>query len=194
MAKIKTGPKVKRKAGGVPAKAAKVEEIATLVSRSPNIIVTEYRGLTVRELQDLRRKLRPKGVDYHVVKNTLFARAADQAGRAEMRSLLSGPTAVAVASDGETGVDEVEIARSVVDEMRTFKALRIVGALLGPKLFSPEDVLSLAKLPSRPQLQATFVGTLQAPLANVVGVLTAAQSQLIRALVAMAARDSAKSA
>ena len=73
MAKIKTGPKVKRKGGGVPAKAAKVGDIATLVSKSPTIIVTEYRGLTVRELQDLRRKLRPKGVDYHVVKNTLSA-------------------------------------------------------------------------------------------------------------------------
>lgn len=187
MAKIKTGPKVKRKGGGVPAKAAKVGDIATMVSKSPTIIVTEYRGLTVRELQDLRRKLRPKGVDYHVVKNTLFARAADQAGRTEMRSLLSGPTAVAVASDGEAGIDEVEMARSLVDEMKTFKALKIVGALLGPKLFSPEDVQSLAKLPSRPQLQATFVGTLQAPLANVVGLLTAAQSQLIRTLQAKSA-------
>ena len=187
VAKLKLGPKVKRKGGGVAAKAAKVGDIATLVSKSPTIIVTEYRGLTVRELQDLRRKLRPKGVDYHVVKNTLFARAADRAGRSEMRSLLSGPTAVAVASDGESGIDEVEMARSLVDEMRTFKALKIVGALLGPKLFSAEDVQSLAKLPSRPQLQATFVGTLQAPLANVVGMLTAAQSQLIRVFQAKSA-------
>ncbi len=187
MAKIKTGPKVKRKTGGVPAKAAKVEEIATLVSRSPNIVVTEYRGLTVRELQDLRRKLRPKGVDYQVVKNSLFARAADKAGRSEMRSLLSGPTAVAVASDGDTSVDEVEIARSLVDEMRTFKSLKIVGALLGTRIFGPEDVQSLARLPSRPELQATFVGTLQAPLASVVGAITAAQSQLIRVLQAKSA-------
>jgi large subunit ribosomal protein L10 len=79
------------------------------------------------------------------------------------------------------------MARSVVDEMKTFKALKIVGALLGPKRFSAEDVQSLAKLPSRPQLQATFVGTLQAPLANVVGMLTAAQSQLIRVFQAKSA-------
>lgn len=187
MAKIKTGPKVKRKGGGVTAKAAKVGEIATLMQRSPTIVVTEYRGLTVREIQDLRRKLRPRGIDYHVVKNTLFARAADEAGRGGMRSLLSGPTAVAVASEGDTRADEVEIARSLVDEMKTFKALKIVGALLDATVYSPEQVQSLAKLPTRPQLQATLVGTIQAPLGNVVGMLTAAQSQLIRVLQAKSA-------
>lgn len=187
MAKLKTGPKVKRKAGGVPAKAAKVGDLATLVARSPAIVVTAYRGLTVQELQDLRRKLRPKGVEYHVVKNTLFARAADEAGRPAMRSLLAGPTAIAISGDGDTKLDEAELARSVVDEMRTFKALKIVGALIESRAFGPDDVQTLAKLPSRPQLQATIVGSLQAPLSSVVGVLTAAHSQLIRVLQAKSA-------
>lgn len=187
MAKIKLGPKVKKRGGGIPAKAEKVGSIAELVSRSPAIVVTEYRGLKVQELQDLRRKLRPRGVEYHVVKNTFFARAADQAGRPAIRSLLSGPTAVAVATDGESRIDEAELARSLVEEMRTFKALKIVGALIDAQVFTSADVQELARLPSRPQLQATIVGSIQAPLAGVVGVLTAAHSQLIRVLQAKSA-------
>lgn len=185
--KVKTGPKVKRKGGGVAAKGTQVSALATMVKNAPTIVVTAYRGLTVRELQDLRRKLRPRGIDYHVVKNTLFARAADEAGRGEMRSLLAGPTAVAIPAAGDNRADEVEIARSLVEEMKTFKALRIVGALLESKVFGAADVESLAKLPTRPQLQATIVGSLQAPLGNVVGVLSAAHSQLIRVLQAKSA-------
>jgi len=71
--------------------------------------------------------------------------------------------------------------------MRTFKALKIVGALIDAQVFTSENVLELARLPSRPQLQATIVGSIQAPLAGVVGVLTAAHSQLIRVLQAKSA-------
>lgn len=179
MAKVKTGPKVKRKGGGVAAKATKVGELAGSLAASRAILVTGYRGLTVQDLQDLRRKLRPKGVAYHVVKNTLFARAADQAGRKEIRSLLSGPTAVAVPSDG---ADEAELARSVVDEQRTFKTLKIVGALIESRVFSSDEVIALARLPGRPHLQAVIVGSLQAPLAALTGTITAPFSQLVRVM------------
>jgi large subunit ribosomal protein L10 len=184
MAKVKTGPKVKRKGGGVAAKAQKVGVLAEQIARSPVILVTEYRGLKVQDLQDLRRKLRPRGVDYQVVKNTLYARAADQAGRPGMRDLLSGPTAVAVATNGEQRLDEAELARTLVDETRSFKTLRIVGAIAGSRVFGPEDVQALAKLPTRPQLQATIVGSLQAPLGALTGTLSAPFSQLIRVLIA----------
>jgi large subunit ribosomal protein L10 len=76
LAKIKTGPKVKRKGGGVPAKTRAVDALAEQLSASTSLIITEYRGLKVTEFQDLRKRLRPKGVEYHVVKNSLFARAA----------------------------------------------------------------------------------------------------------------------
>lgn len=181
MAKVKTGPKVKRKGGGVAAKAQKVGVLAEQIARSPVILVTEYRGLKVQELQDLRRKLRPRGVDYQVVKNTLYARAADQAGRSAMRELLSGPTAVAVATNGEER-DEAELARTLVDETRTFKTLRIVGAIAGSRVFGPDDVQALAKLPPRKQLEATLVGSLQAPLGALTATLSAPFSQLIRVL------------
>ena len=177
MAKVKTGPKTKRKGGGIPAKARAVEGLREQLARSTAIIVTEYRGLTVAELQGLRRKLRPKGVEYHVVKNSLFSRAASGSGRAALRSLLVGPTAVALGKS-----DEVDLARGFIDETKAFKTLKIVGGFLGGRLMSAEDVQALAKLPSKLQLQAILVGSLTAPLAQTVAVLQAPLAQLIRIL------------
>ena len=179
MAKIKTGPKVKRKGGGVAAKAKKVEGLAGELSGTVSLVVTEYRGLKVGELQQLRRRLRPRGIEYHVVKNSLFARAAEKSGKAELRSIIAGPTAVAIGNG-----DEVELAKSLVEEARLLKALKILGALIGGRALSSDDVVSLARLPSRPQLQAMIVGAVQAPLAQMVGVLTAAQGNLVRVLQA----------
>jgi len=181
MAKIKTGPKTKRKGGGVPAKAKAVEGLQARLERSTAVIVTDYRGLTVAELQDLRRKLRPKGVEYHVVKNSLFTRAADGSGRGALRSLLTGPTAVALGTS-----DEVDLAKDLIDETRTFKTLKIVGAFLGGRAMSAEDVQALAKLPSKLQLRATLVGSLTAPLSQTVAVLQAPLAQLVRVLDAKA--------
>lgn len=181
MAKVKTGPKVKRKGGGVAAKAKQVESLAEQIAASKAVVVTEYRGMTVQELQDLRRRLRPKGVEYHVVKNSLFRRAAEKSGRS-MAQILVGPTAVALGA-----IDEVELAKGIVDETRALKTLKITGAWVGGQLMRVEDVQMLAKLPPRAQLQGALVGTLQAPLASVVGVLTAAQAQLIRVLQAKSA-------
>ena len=186
MAKIKTGPKVKRKGGGVAAKSAKVDVLVSEVASAPAFVVTEYRGLKVQDLQDLRRKLRPRGVEYHVVKNTLFARAAEKAGRGGLRSLLVGPTAVAVASDGEKRIDEVELAKSLVDEMRTLKALKIMGAFVSGTVMGPEDVLALARLPGRALLQAQLIGTIQSPLANLTSLLQTPLGNLVRVLQARA--------
>src|SRR5688572_2437433 len=168
MAKVKTGPKVKRKGGGVPAKARQVDALAEQIASSKAVVVTEYRGMTVQDLQDLRRRLRPKGVEYHIVKNSLFRRATAKSGRS-MNELLVGPTAVALGD-----IDEVDLAKGIVDETRTVKTLKIMGAWVGGQLMKAEDVQSLAKLPPRLQLQAT--------LASVVGTLTAAHGQLIRVL------------
>ncbi len=186
MAKVKTGPKVRRKGGGVAAKAAKVDALAGAVASAPAFVVTEYRGLKVQELQDLRRKLRPRGVEYHVVKNTLFARAAEKAGRGGLRSLLVGPTAVAVPRDAEAGLDEVELAKTLVDETRTFKTLRIMGAFVSGTVLGPDDVQSLARLPGRAIIRAQIVGTLQSPLGNLTGLLQAPLANLVRVLQARA--------
>src|SRR5438046_9282404 len=98
MAKIKTGPKVKRKGGGVAAKSRAADALAEQLRGSTAVIVTDYRGLKVGELQDLRKRLRPKGVEYHVVKNSLFTRAAEKTERSGTDSLLTWAPAVALAS------------------------------------------------------------------------------------------------
>src|SRR5207247_9644501 len=126
MGKLKTGPKVKREGGGGAAKAKKVEGRAGELGGTVSRVVTEYRGLKVGELQELRRRLRPRGIEYHVVKNSLFARAAEQSGKGELRSILAGPTAVAIGNG-----DEVELAKGLVDEARALEPVRVLGAAIG---------------------------------------------------------------
>ena len=181
MAKIKTGPKVKRKGGGIPEKSRAVDALAEQLRGSTAVIVTDYRGLKVGELQDLRKRLRPKGVEYHVVKNSLFTRAAEKTERRGLESLLTGPTAVALGS-----IDEVELAKGMVDEARVLKSLRILGAFVGGKTMSVEDVQTLARLPGRAQLQGQIVGSLQAPLAQLTGLFQAPAQNLIYVLSARA--------
>ncbi len=179
MAKIKTGPKVKRKGGGVPAKSRAVDSLAEQLRASSAVIVTEYRGLKVGELQELRKRLRPRGVEYHVVKNSLFVRAAAKTARDSLGKLLAGPTAVGLSKG-----DEVELARAFVDETRTLKALRILGAFVGGQTMSVDDVQTLARLPSRAHLQGQIVGSLRAPLAQLTGLLQAPHQNLIHVLTA----------
>ena len=174
MAKIKTGPKVKRKGGGVPAKSRAVDALADQLSGSTALIVTEYRGLKVMELQGLRKRLRDRRVEYHVVKNSLLSRAATKTDREGLRSLLAGPTAIAL-SQG----DEVELAKGLIDETKTLKTLKILGGLLGGKPVSADQITALSKLPGKPQLQAEIVGSLQAPLAQMVGLINAPFQSLV---------------
>jgi len=181
MAKIKTGPKVKRKGGGIPAKSRAVDALAEQLRGSTAVIVTDYRGLKVGELQDLRKRLRPKGVEYHVVKNSLFTRAAEKTDRRGLESLLTGPTAVALGK-----IDEVELAKGLVDEARVLKSLRILGAYIGGHTMTVEDVQTLARLPSRAHLHGQIVGSLQAPLAQLTGLFQAPAQNLIYVLSARA--------
>jgi len=181
LAKTKTGPKVKRTGGGIAAKSRAVDTLAEQLRGSTAVIVTDYRGLKVTELQDLRKRLRPRGVEYHVVKNSLFSRAAAKTDREALAKLLSGPTAVALG----TG-DEVDLAKGFVDETRTLKALKIIGAFVGGQTLTTEDVQSLARLPSRAYLQGQIVGSLQAPLGQLVGLFNAPFQNLVHVLTARA--------
>ena len=182
MAKIKTGPKVKRKGGGVPAKSRAVDALAEQLSGATALIVTDYRGLKVTELQDLRKRLRPRGVEYHVVKNSLFSRAATKTERTGITKLLAGPSAIAMSKG-----DEVELAKGLTDETRALKTLKILGGLLGGRIVSAEEITALAKLPGRAYLQGQIVGSLQAPLGQMVGVLNAPFQQLVHVLTARSA-------
>ena len=182
MAKIKTGPKVKRKGGGIPAKSKAVDTLATALSAATSLIVTDYRGLKVLELLELRKRLRPKGVEYHVVKNSLLTRAATKTQRDGLISLLTGPTAVAMSSG-----DEIDLAKGLTDEARALKALRILGGFIGGRSYTAEDIASLAKLPGRKILQGEIVGSIQAPLGQMTGILAAPFQNLVHVLTARSA-------
>lgn len=149
---------------------AKRETVAGLreaLSNSRTLIVSEYRGLTVKEIAEIRRVLDKQDVTYRVVKNRLLRIAArDTVGEA-LSPLLTGPTAIAF------GNDESQTAKAVIDATRAYKVVTIKGAVLGDRAISADDVRSLASLPPREILLARLAGAMQAPIATLGGLLNA---------------------
>ncbi len=158
------------------AKRETVAELRDELSRHRTLIVSEYRGLTVRELSEIRRALRRQGVSYRVVKNRLMRIAADQDAPA-LASLLSGPTAIAF------GNDESHTAKAVIDATRTYRLVKITGGLLSGKAINADGVIRLATLPSREVLLGRLAGAIQSPTATLAGLLGANIRNLGNALV-----------
>ena len=156
-----------------PKKVEEVQEITELLRQSPLAILTDYRGLTVTDMQNLRRQLQPVQANIRVVKNTLTAIAAQQAGVPSLQSLLEGPTALVT-----TGEDVVAPSKVVNDFVRTSRILQIKGALLQGQLIPAAEVESLAALPPREVLLGRVVGGVQAPLYGLVSVLAGTIRQL----------------
>jgi len=149
------------------AKRRTVDELRQQLSQSPTLIVSEYRGLTVREIGEIRRSLRKQDVTYKVIKNRLMKIAASDTRGTALDALLVGPTAIAF------GTDETRTAKAVIDTMRPFKQVRITGALLGDRAIDADGVSRLAALPSRDVLLAQIAGALEAPLATTAGLFDA---------------------
>jgi len=149
------------------AKRRTVDELRQQLSQSPTLIVSEYRGLTVREIGEIRRSLRKQDVTYKVIKNRLMKIAASDTRGTALDALLVGPTAIAF------GTDETRTAKAVIDTMRPFKQVRITGALLGDRAIDADGVTRLAALPSRDMLLAQIAGALEAPLATTAGLFDA---------------------
>jgi len=149
---------------------AKRETVAGLqeaLAGSRTLIVSEYRGLTVKELAEIRRALRKQDVTYRIVKNRLMRIAASDAVGEALGPLLSGPTAIAF------GNDESATAKAVLDATRPYKLITITGAVLGDRMISAEAVKTLASLPSREILLGRLAGGMQAPVATLAGLLAA---------------------
>ncbi|MBE7519974.1 MAG: 50S ribosomal protein L10 [Thermoflexaceae bacterium] len=152
-----------------PRKAAMLAEVKDRMERSTIAISADYRGLTVAQLTEIRRVLRPANVEVKVVKNTLAAMAAELAGRPEMSKLLEGPTAIAFGFG-----DLVAPVKLLFEHLRTKRLnVTIHGGWLEGQVLDRAGVESLATLPSREQLIADVVGKLQSPLYNLAGLLQA---------------------
>jgi large subunit ribosomal protein L10 len=151
-----------------PEKVAVVEEIRAKLGAADAAVLTEYRGLTVTAIAELRGALRPAGAQYKVFKNTLARRAAEAAGLTELIPLLEGPTAIAFISG-----DAVVAAKALRDFGRTNAALVVKGGLLGPRILTPADVEALAEIQPREVLLARMAGGFQAPLTKAAGLFQA---------------------
>ncbi len=158
-------------------KVAAVEEIKDKLSRSKVAVLTEFRGLNVQDLADLRAKLRVAGVEFKVVKNTLTKRATDELKLEELDEYLEGPTAIAFGYE-----DEVAPAKVLSDFAKDHTELQMKAGLLGETVLSADRVKALAKIPSREVLVAQLIGMLQGPVAGLARVLAGPAGGLARAL------------
>jgi large subunit ribosomal protein L10 len=147
-----------------------VVELTERLRSTQTLIVADYRGLTMKEIDGLRGQLLEQGARFSVVKNTLARRAAEAAGAEAVLALLEGPTAIAfLDADG----DAVAVAKALNDVARTTRVLTIRGGILDGEPIGDEAVRNLATLPSPEVLQAQLVGALAGPLTTVVGLFTA---------------------
>jgi len=159
-------------------KAEQVELLTEKLKKAKVAVLTDYRGLTVKQMQDLRGKLRTGNVEYRVVKNTLARRAADTAGYKDLDSELKGPVAIAF------GYDDVSLPPRLINEfVRTTRLkLEVVGGLVEGRVVNRDQIKQLADLPSREVLLAQLLGTLQSPVAQLVGIMQTPVQQLIGVL------------
>jgi large subunit ribosomal protein L10 len=169
-----------------PEKVAVVGEVRERLRQANAVIVTEYRGLKVKDLAALRRSIAPLGAEYRVYKNTLVRIAAsdDLPGFA---NLLNGPTALAFV-DG----DAAAVTKTLREFSRSNPLLLIKGGLLGGSVIGPEATVALADLPSREVLLARLAGAFAAPLQSMAGLLAAVPRNFAYGLSALRDKQSAQ--
>ena len=163
--------------GNLDIKKAQVADLKDKFTQARTVVVTDYRGLNVAEVTQLRTKLREAGVEYKVAKNTLLKRAIEDAGLESIDDLLQGPTAVAFSYE-----DLVAPAQVLAKFAKEHDKLEIKGGLLEGKVISLAEVKALAELPPREVLLAQVASALQSPLVGMVNVL---QGPLRKAVYAL---------
>jgi large subunit ribosomal protein L10 len=167
------------------AKQAAVAELRQQLQANPTLIVSEYRGLTVREIQEIRRSLRKQDVTYRVIKNRLMKIAAADTVGSALDALLTGPTAIAFGNDaGAT-------AKAVIDTMRPYRQVKITGALLGDRTIDADGVTRLASLPNRETLLSQVAGAFAAPMATTAGLFDAPLRDIAGLVAALADKQAA---
>ena len=163
-------------------KAEKVERVAELkqqIEDASALLLTEYRGLTVSEITELRRSLREGGTRFAIVKNTLMQRAATDAGLAEMADLLSGPSAVAFVSG-----DVVAAAKAIRAASKQYPSLVLKGGIMDGQLLDATQATGLADLASRDEMLSQIAGLLKSDMAKAARLFASAQSKFLSLLEA----------
>lgn len=161
-------------------KEKEVAELHQRVLDASSVLAVDYRGLTVADAGELRRKLRDAGegaVEYRVAKNTLMRRALSGTDSEGLSDFLSGPTALAFAFDEPSAV-----AKALVDFAKDNEAIKIKGGVVEGETVDSAQIAALAALPSKLELRTSLAGTLQTPLRNLAGTLNALLGHLRNAL------------
>jgi large subunit ribosomal protein L10 len=154
------------------------------LNKSEAIIVTDYRGLTVPQVQELRSKIREADGSYAVVKNTLAKLALEQAGLPAIDEMLTGPVGIGFCTSNVPGV-----AKAITDFAKGNDTFVVKGGLMGNTMINDEAVKSLASLPSLDVLRAQILGLISTPASQLVGVVAGSVRQLVNVVNAYAEKD-----
>lgn len=162
------------------AKRETVAELRAELDRSRTMIVSEYRGLKVKEIAAIRRALRRQDVSYRVVKNRLMRLASQDSPAGEALSpLLVGPSAIAF------GTDEAATAKALLDAVKPYRIVKVTGGVLGGRAIDADGVTRLAALPSREVLLAEALGAVTAPLSQTAGLFDAPLRDVVGLVAAL---------
>ncbi len=170
-------------------KAESIAEFGGVLKGATAVYVSRNAGLTVEEVTELRKQLRAVGAVHRVIKNTLAARAATEAGIPGLGTYLTGPTAVTISK-----ADIVAPARILTAFAKTHEKIKVVGGVVEGINSSPADVQAIAELPSKEQLVSKLLGALQSPATRMVRVLNGPATNLVRVLAAITDKKQAAEA
>ncbi len=161
-------------------KSEKIDEIKSKIEKAQVAIITDYKGLSVEEITKLRREIQKGGGDYMVTKNTLTKVAVKGTEYEVLSEKMTGPVALAFGFE-----DPVSPAKAVTKFIKEFKKGEILGAVLDGKLLSVDETKALANLPSKEELYAKILGSINSPASGIVGSINAVMAQLTRAMAAV---------
>jgi large subunit ribosomal protein L10 len=166
-----------------PQKAEKIDELTEKLGRASLAVLVQTQGLTVKDMNDLRRKMRDAKIEFQVAKNTLLRIATERNNMTAVdKSIFNGPTTVAIGYE-----DEVATAKAIADYVRTSRTVTIKSGILGGRSLTADQVEDLSKIPGgKNQAKAEIVGSLQGPLATTYSLLTAPLRDLAYVLQARA--------
>jgi large subunit ribosomal protein L10 len=167
-------------------KGQAIEELRKKFSEAKAVILTDYKGMTVAELSELRRLLRSSEVDYQVVKNTLARVASQDTAVSVAKDAFKGPVGIAIGYD-----DSVTTAKKVIEFSKKNEKLKLSGGVIDGRLYDAGEVKAIAMLPSREVLLSMMAGTFQAPLSKMAAALAATVSSFAYAVGALKSKREA---